>query len=241
MAAVASLCLPMLDADMRPELRSVRSPKVRYPSTVTSTENRRWVYGIFALAVAYLAAFYVIPSLLASSHGEAASGQCITHRGVGLDRGHHDGRPWRIHASIEKIEKNDRCSYWFLKVEFSPQGVGPGSWIEGWGIPAGGHLPATATIDAHEEEGGGSIGGVVGSRVRSVVLTFSSGRRIVVHPNDPSKGLRKRFVWLRGLRYFLRFYPAGEHVKTAKLLDANRRLIFTAHNREGDLVGNMVY
>ncbi|MGN6258222.1 MAG: hypothetical protein ACTHN3_10815 [Solirubrobacterales bacterium] len=158
-----------------------------------------------------------------------------------LDHGEHGGQPWRITASIDKIERNGRCSYWFLKVNFKPQGVSPGSWTEGWGIPAGGHLPATATIDAYEEEEGESVGGIVGSRVSRVVLTLSDGRKMLISPKDPSKELLKRFVWLHGLRYFLSFFPAGEHVRTAKLLDANGKVVYIAHSREGELIGNMVY
>lgn len=116
----------------------------------------------------------------------------------------------------------------------------PGSWTEGWGIPAGGHLPATATIDASEEEEGQAIGGVVGSRVHSVILSFSGGRKMLVHPKTPSEGLRKRFVWLHELRYFLSYFAVGEHVKAASLLDATGKVIFTAHNQEGLLIGNMV-
>lgn len=192
------------------------------------------------MAVAYLTAFYVMPGFLASSDGEGASAPCISHREVRLDHGEHYGRPWRITASIEK---NGGCSYWLLKVNFFPQGIPRGSWTGGWGIPAGGHLPATATIGAgdYEEEDGRAVSGVVGSRVRTVVLKLSGGRAMAVHPKDPSKGLRRRFVWLRGLRYFLRFYPAGKHVKTAKLLDANGKVIFTAHSEDGELQGNMVY
>jgi hypothetical protein len=210
---------------------------------VITKEHRRWAYGLLAMAVAYLVAVYAIPGFLASSAVEAASAQCVPHHKVSLDHGEHDGRPWRITASIDKIERHDRCSYWFLKVKFVPQGVSWGSWIEGWGIPAGGHLPATATIDArdYEEEDGRAVGGVVGSRVRSVVLELSGRRTMVVYPKDPGEEFHRRFVWLHGLRYFLDFYPAGKHIKTAKLLDANGKVIYTAHSQEGELVGSMVY
>lgn len=210
---------------------------MRYSAVVIAKRNRRWAYGLLALAVAYFAAFYVIPGFLPSSEGEAASSRCA-QRKVGLDHGERHGRQWRITASIEK---NPDCSYWLLKMRFSPQGMGPGSWTGGWGIPAGGDLPASATIGANdeEEEDGRAVGGVVGSRVHSVVLKLSGGRTMVVHPTDPSKGLRRRFVWLRNLRYFLHFYPVGEHVKTAKLLDRSGKVIFTAHSHEGELEGFM--
>jgi len=213
---------------------------VRYTFLVSSKKNRRWAYGIFAVAAAYLASFYVIPGFLASSDGRDASGHCVGHQKVTLDQGEHRGRPWHITAGVEK---NPGCSFWLLKVAFFPQRQIRGSWTEGWGIAAGGHLPATATIDAHdyEEQGGRVIGGIVGSRARSVVLKLSGGRTVVLYPSDPSDDLRRRFVWLHKLRYFFYFYPSGEHVRTAKLLDANGKVIYTAHSREGELQGNMVY
>jgi hypothetical protein len=212
---------------------------MRYPFQMIVKSDRRWASGLFLMALAFFAAFYVIPTFVANSDGEAASGHCVPHHAVNLDHGEHAGQPWRINASIEKIERHSRCSFWFLKVQFLPEGVQPGSWTEGWGIPAGGHLPATATIDASEEEEGQAIGGVVGSRVHSVILSFSSGRKMLVHPKGPSEGLRKQFVWLKGFRYFLSYFAAGEQVKAARLLDATGKVIFTAHRQEGELIGNM--
>lgn len=219
----------------KPELR------MGYPSFMTTLRRWRWGFGLLILALGYLSAFYLTPGFLADSDGKPVAGECVSPRRVDLDHGEHKGQPWRINASIEKIERRNRCSYWFLKVQFSPQGVLPGSWTEGWGIPAGGHLPATATIDASEEEEGRAIGGVVGSRVHSVILRFSSGRAMAVHPKDPRKQLLKRFVWLHDLRYFLIYFPSGESVKTAELLDAAGKVILTVHSQEGELVGNMVY
>ena len=192
------------------------------------------------IAVAYLTIFYLISSFLANSDGEAGSGKCIPYHKIGLAHGEHGGRQWRIGASIEKIERRGQCSYWFLKVNFSPNGRSRGSWIEGWSVPAGGHLPLDATIDAYEAEDGRSIGGVVGSRVRTVILWMTGGRTVVFHPQVPSHSLRERFVWLRGLRYFLWFHPAGEHPKMAKLLDGTGKVLYTAHSQEGELIGNMV-
>ncbi|HSS42333.1 MAG TPA: hypothetical protein VLK37_07245 [Solirubrobacterales bacterium] len=196
--------------------------------------NRRWAYGLFVLALAYLGAFYLIP--LANGDGKATSEQCVPRHKIDLDHGRHGGEPWHIRAGVEK---NPDCSYWLLKVEFSPQGKYRGSWTDGWGIPGGGHLPASATIDASEEEEGLAMGGVVGLRVHNVVLSFTGGRTLVVGPKTPRDSLLRRFVWLHGLRYFLCFFPAGEHVETAKLLDAKGKIISTVHNQEGEFVGFM--
>ncbi len=204
--------------------------------------KRRLAVGVFLIGFSLLLAVFVVPTLVASgdSRGAPASSHCIPRHAVKLDRGVHAGNPWRVNASIEKIGRHHRCSFWFLKVQFLPEGKQPGSWTEGWGIPAGGHLPPDATIDASEEEEGESIGGVVGSRVHSVVFTFDNGRKIVVYPMAPSERLQMRFVWLRDLRYFLTHFAAGEHVVSAKLLDANGKRIFSVHSQEGELIGPMV-
>jgi hypothetical protein len=206
-----------------------------------SQANRRWAFGFIAVAAAYLLSFYVVPAFLSNSDGQSRSEECIPYQKVGLDHGEHQGIPWRISASIEKIERKGRCPYWFLKVKFSPKGLARGSWIEGWSVPVGGHLPLDATIDAYEAEDGRSLGGVVGAQVRSVVLEMSGGRTIVVHPKDPREILLQRFVWLRNLRFFFSFQPAGEHVTGAKLLNGKGKVIHTIRSQEGELNGNMVY
>jgi hypothetical protein len=211
---------------------------MRYSVPMIAKEKRRWAYGLFGLAIGYLAVFYVIPGLLASSDGAAAVRHCVPRHKVGLANGQHEGRRWHIKAYVEK---NPDCSYLLLKVEFAPQGELRGSWTGGWGVPGGGHLSPSATIAASDNAGDErrNVGGIVGSRVRSVVLQLSEGGTMVVHPKLPSKELRRRFVWLNGLRYFLRFYPAGKHVKAAKLLDAKGKIITTVHSQEGELEGFM--
>jgi hypothetical protein len=55
--------------------------------------------------------------------------------------------------------------------------------------------------------------------------------------NKPSYLRNRR--WLHGLRYFLRFCPAGEHVTMAKLLDAKGKVIAIVHSEEGVIEGFM--
>jgi hypothetical protein len=189
--------------------------------------------------MAFLAAVYVLPGAFASSNGAGASSEtCVPRHKVVVDRGDHAGRPWLISAGVEK---NPSCSFLLLKMEFSPLAETRGSWTGGWGIPAHGHLSDAATIAAgdHLEGSERSVSGVVGSRVRRVVFKMSTGHEIVVNPKLPSEALRERFVWLHGLRYFLRFYPTGEHVRAARLLDAKGKLISIVRADEGEIEGFM--
>jgi hypothetical protein len=124
-------------------------------------------------------------------------------------------------------------------MEFLPQDVTPGSWKGFWEIPAGGHLPASATISARDETTGEDrvVSGIVGWHVRTVVFSTRSGHLFVVHPKVPEGRLLKRFVWLRNLRYFLRFYPVDDPVKVAKLLDSRGGAIKTVEFRLGEVMG----
>lgn len=207
----------------------------------------RWALGFFALGAAYLVAVYVLPGAIDQSDGQEPtrnrvfsrhSGRCTNHLRVPVERGEHKGQSWSVIASIE----NDQdCGAWLLKMRFLPQNVMPGSWEGGWEIPSGGHLPDWATISARDEATGEDrvISGVVGMRVRTVVFRTRSGHRVVVHPKAPKARLRKRFGWLRNLRYFLRFYPKGDPVRTAKLLDGRGKIIASFQCQAGEITGNM--
>jgi hypothetical protein len=63
---------------------------------------------------------------------------------------------------------------------------------------------------------------------------MSKEEHIVVHPKLPPPALRERFVWLRNVRYFVRYYPPGEHVRVARLLNAQGELIGVVRGSEGD-------
>jgi hypothetical protein len=197
------------------------------------------------MAVVYFMAVYILPGLVDSSDGQAPrnaharqSGQCTEPLQVRIKHGEHRGHPWSVIAGIE----NDHdCSAWFLKVKFLPQNRTSGSWEGGWEIPSGGHLPDSATISAQDEATGGDrvISGVVGWKVQTIVFITKSGDRFAVHPKAPEATLRKRFGWLNNLRYFLRFYPVGDPVKVARLLDSRGETIGNFPCRLGEIEGKM--
>lgn len=212
--------------------------------------KRSWAWAFFILPAIYLIAVYILPSLVDTSDGQEAreghsiareqSEECVKRKRVPIQDGERDGQPWKIFASIEN---NHDCGAWLLSMEFLPQGGMPGSWKGFWEIPAGGHLPDSATISAQDEATGEErvISGVVGWRVKTVVFRTKSGRRFVVHPKAPDTKLRRQFGWLQNLKYFLRFYPIGDPVKAARLLDSRGSTIATFRCRLGELQGNMSY
>jgi hypothetical protein len=222
---------------------------VRYRSDMSQNGKGRLAGGLLALAALYVMAVYVIPGFVGKSEGQGRertdalarqSDQCtahpIKHRRVPVENGQHSGEPWSV---IAGIKNGHACGYWSLSMEFRPQDVTPGSWEGLWEIPAGGHLPASATMSARDETTGKDrdVSGIVGWHVRTVVFRTRGGRRFVVHPKAPEARLLKRYVWLRNLRYFLRFYPIGDPVKVAKLLDYRGATIETVHFRLGEYLG----
>jgi hypothetical protein len=147
-----------------------------------------------------------------------------------------DGSSWRIFATIRN---NGSCDRWRLGLEFFPAGTYAGSWRGAWGIPAEGHLSDNFTISARDEFEGSerAFSGVVGARVRKVVLTARDGTERLVRPMLPPKGLREKFVWLRDLRYLMYFYPLDSPMRRAKLLDSSGKVIYTARGLEGGFEG----
>ena len=70
--------------------------------------------------------------------------------------------------------------------------------------------------------------GVAGVRIKSVTLTMSNGGHLKIYPVLPNPSLRKRFIWLRNMRYFVQYYPDGSHVR-----------LVTARNFKGKLVARV--
>jgi hypothetical protein len=171
---------------------------------------------------------------MASSQDTALANRCI-HRQQHLiaDGRNPNGKRWTVTASVHN---NGSCRSWLFSMDFRPSGTVRGSSRWGWRIPSGGHLSAKFTINAQDESAGSSrvFYGAVGKRVKSVGLTMSKGGRVVVHPKLPPLALRRRFVWLRNVRYFVRYYPPGDHVQTARLLNAQGGLLKVVRGSEGE-------
>lgn len=195
--------------------------------------------GLFLLATIFLAGAYVVPSLSSSAGEDGRDSGCVDPTRVSVDHGRRaNGNRWNVDSSVRN---NGSCAHWLLGMHFSPIGTVQGSWKGAWDIPSKGHLSRSFTVSAQDESAGAErvISGVTGSRIRTVIVTTNSGNRVTLHPRLPSRDLRSRFVWLRGLRYFVRFYPTGQHAKAAVLKDAQGRVVSTVPAFEGTLEGSM--
>jgi hypothetical protein len=161
------------------------------------------------------------------------------------------GIPWTVTASLG--DNGHNCSAWLLGFEFRPdrkpyshsweaeaerrnQMSMPGSFSWGWGIPAGGHLPNDFIISGRDDYEGTErvFAGAAGGSVKSITLTMSNGKHMVISPRSPSQALRQRFVWLRNLRYFVTYYPLGSHVQKVTVRSARGMFTVTGNEVTGD-------
>jgi hypothetical protein len=118
--------------------------------------------------------------------------------GACIHRQHHliakgpspSGKQWRVTATIHN---NGSCRARLFQMDFRPSGTLRGSSSWGWSIPAGGHLSDKFTISAQDDSAGPkrAFYGTAGARVRTIVLTTSTGERLTVHPNLPPRPLRE--------------------------------------------------
>ncbi|MDX6601449.1 MAG: hypothetical protein QOF13_651 [Solirubrobacterales bacterium] len=208
--------------------------------------TKRKVYIAAAgLAVCFLMASVLNVRLWAQSDQKART---CKHRQPIAHGDSPSGTPWTVTVSIR--ENGHNCSAWLLGFEFRPdqkpyshsweaeaelsrQIPMPGSFSWGWGIPAGGHLPNDFTISGQDEYEGSErvFAGAAGGSVKSITLTMSSGKHMVIHPRLPGQALRQRFVWLRNLRYFVSYYHLGSHVQKVAVRSANG--VSTIRGNEG--------
>jgi hypothetical protein len=69
---------------------------------------------------------------------------------------------------------------------------------------------------------------------------MSSGGSLTIRPALPAKKLREKFVWLRNVRYAMRFYPAGAHATKVTLYSADGRVVERVKSIEGAFTGPSV-
>lgn len=204
------------------------------------SEKIRWSLGLVSLAVAFLFAVYVLPAFSASPETANGSEQCVQKQEKLVDSGlNPSGDPWTIKATIRK---NDGCDSWLFVSKFVPAGKVRGSFSFGWGIPAGGHLSNAFTIGAQDESSNSErvFAGAVGGRVTRIIVQMSSGGPLTIRPKLPAKRLREKFVWLRNVRYIMRFYPAGSYATKVTLYSADGKVVERLRPVEGEFSGPAV-
>ena len=164
----------------------------------------------------------------------AAAANCIEPHRVPIASGASpNGLPWTVEGSIRN--NGNSCREWLFGMDFELGGVGSWSWSTG--IPPGGHLREGFEVEAsdHLQEDGSTrvFSGSVSSEVAKVVATLSNNRHLTFQPRSPSAQLRRRFTWLRNVRYFVTFYPPEAFVTGVSTFSASGQLLYRDRTFEG--------
>jgi len=158
------------------------------------------------------------PGNVAFAHGTSPSGEHWTaEAGVRVNR-HHDR--WQFDIGF-------KFSFGF-------------KWGEGQEIPIGSHekmagqasgYTGILTADAPES----AAFGYAGPEVTTIKMKMSDGSSLKVRPVFPPKQLRRKFVWMRGFRYFIQYYPGGAYVTEYWLYDSTGKQVGCETYAEGEL------
>ena len=126
------------------------------------------------------------------------------------------------------IGNNGSCREWLFGMDFSLPGTATWGWVTG--IPAGGHLSSSYTINAsdHLQDDGAwrVLSGSVAGDVAKVTATLSNGKELVFKPRSAPAALRRKVIWLRNVRYFVQYYPPTGFVTSASLFSASGQLLY---------------
>lgn len=210
---------------------------MRYSDGMLKSPGARWGFLLLTLGAIYFLVAYLLLADPATPQPDSSSGTCVQSQRHLVESGHSPaGAPWTVTATIRNT---GGCKYWLFGMDFVPAGKSAGSWRGGWSIPPRGHLSDSFTIGARDEieDSERAFSGASGARVKTIVLTTNTGERLTIHPKLPSERLRRQFVWLRNVRYFMRYYPVGQHAKVARLFDAQGKLIQKVRGEEGEFAG----
>jgi hypothetical protein len=181
---------------------------------------RRWVPVIF-FALALLA---FVPTVATA---------CIKRHSVRIASGTSpSGWDWTVDGTIGN---NGGCRDWLFGMDFELEGAANWGW--GTGIPAGGHLGRGFDVDASDdllEDGSYRVfSGTVNGEAAKVLLTLSNNKHVTVQPRLPSIALRRKVVWLRNVRYFVRYYPPEGFVTGIATFSASGQLLYRDKSFEG--------
>ena len=77
------------------------------------------------------------------------------------------------------------------------------------------------------------LGGVTARRVNKLVVKLSKGGDLRIHPRLAPRRVRSRFPWLRGLRFFDRFYLGHRRPQWITALDGHGRVLAHQHTHRG--------
>jgi hypothetical protein len=140
-----------------------------------------------------------------------SAGACIKRHQVPIAKGTGPtGWGWSVSASIGS--NGGGCREWLFGMDFNLEDAS--SWGSSTGIHPGGSYAGRTEVDASDAllpDGSDRVfSGFVDGEVTKVLVTLSDNKHLVIHPKLPREKLRRHVVWLRNVRYFVRYYrPEG--------------------------------
>jgi hypothetical protein len=168
----------------------------------------------------------------ASKHGAAAVCLQRPQRAVIAHSGPQASRRWRI---VGLLRNNLGCHSRILDFHFSPfLGSGP-SWTYGERVAIGGSLAPSFVIASQYLEGSGAVafGGITSPRSAVVEFTTGNGVWSKVTPEKPGAFVVGRAGWLRNVRYFLLFLPAGQKLRFVRVRDRSGHVLYRGREALG--------
>lgn len=137
------------------------------------------------------------------------------------------GVPWRIKATLfSRTRTQPRWVY----ISFSMPSVFGVGWGTGLDLPIHRAFVLSAItgteITPYPE---GDLSGVAAHDVATLQVGMSDGSSLTIQPEFAPSHIRDRFPWLRGLRFFDAFFPAGPRPEVVTALNAAGSVI--AHGR----------
>jgi hypothetical protein len=204
----------------------------------------RWktvpVSGVLACVVVVGLAVWAAIGSPASGHGDAAAPEhgaaaaCLQRpqRAVIAHSGPQEPRRWRI---VGLLRNNGRCHSRTLEANFLPfLGAGP-SWNYGHEVSVGGSLSPSFVIASQVLEGPGAVSFSGITSRRSAVVEFTTGNGVwsKVTPEEPGASVLGRAGWLRNVRYFLLFLPAGQKLRFVRVRDRSGHVLYRGRESLG--------
>lgn len=164
----------------------------------------------------------------------SAIAECIKPDSVPIASGTSpNGLPWRVEASIRN--NGNSCREWLFGMDFELADAAYWGW--GTGIPAGGHLRSGFEIDASDDlqrDGTTRVfSGSVGGEVAKVMATLSNNKHLTFQPKSPPVHLRRKFTWLKNVRYFVTYYPPDAFVTGISTFNASGQLLYRDRSFDG--------
>lgn len=165
--------------------------------------------------------------------GGASACACGEFRGAVVAHGKSlYGVPWRIKAALSPPSTTRPRA---IEVHFS---IGGPDGTVGYFTALPRRLPSAFVftaitgsdiVDYPESD----LSGVTRAKVTELVVKMSDGELLTVRPSPAPTEIRKRFPWLRGLRFFDVFFPADQRPRVVTALDRDGDVLARYASRRG--------